>query len=98
MLGMEPKLTPTVITDLRGFGRLLATLRSMAGWSQAEAGQRYNCSAGLVSLREHGRRHTGLIDAAKLLLKHDYVLVVMHVDDMADIPRVRIGWPTDAGS
>lgn len=89
MLHMEPKLTPTVITDLQGFGRLLNTLRTLAGWSQAEAGRRYGCVAGLISLREHGRRQVGIIDAVDVLEHHDYVLVVMHRDDATGIPRLR---------
>lgn len=95
MFRMGTRLTPTVITDLKGFGQVLRLLRTMAGWSQARAGREYGCVGGMVSLREQGKRQLGIIDATRILLKHNYVLVVMHVDDMADIPRVRIGEPTD---
>jgi hypothetical protein len=93
MAVMEPKITPTVVTTLTAFGSILRALRAMAGWSQREAGLRYGCVAGLVSLREYGKRQAGITDAAHMLKQHDYVLVVMHRDDAAALPRVRWGEP-----
>jgi predicted transcriptional regulator len=95
MVLMEPRMTPIVITDLLGLGRVLNMIRTLAGLSQAEAAARYGVTRGLISLRERGKRQTGVIDLSKVLQSHNYVLVVMHVDDMADIPRVRVGEPAD---
>jgi transcriptional regulator with XRE-family HTH domain len=83
------RLTPTTILTTKRFGHLLRLLRTMAGWSQQEAGARYHCVAGLVSLRETGQRAVNVEQAAKILGQHGYVLVVMHADDAAQLPRLR---------
>jgi len=96
MLRMEQKLTPTVITSAghvaaaRQFGRILRTLRILAGWSQQRAGAEYHCAGALVSFREAGRRNLTVPDAVAVLARHGYVLVVMHRDDAADVPRLML--------
>lgn len=94
MLGMTEKMTPTVLYSAKQFGRILRLLRTVFGWSQATAAERYNCSSGLVSFREMGRRHVTVEQAAQVLAAHGYVLVVMAADDADQIPRLITGGDT----
>jgi len=86
---MEEKITPTVITGNLHFGRLLRLLRTIFGWSQRAAGERYGCVAGLVSLRERGMRAITVEQAVDILGAHGYVLVIMHGEDATQLPRLR---------
>ena len=94
---MGQRITPTVIYTTKQFGAVLRLLRTMFAWSQAEAGKRFHVVAGLVSLRETGQRAVNVQQAAEILAQHGYVLVVMHADDAAQIPRLT-GDPYHAGT